>query len=100
MQLKTVKTYDGSKIQSSQDDDFFVIDDGKTFTNQNGEKFETGCKVFRNSDETLLYALSCPHEFKIIDKSSKVLYASRHLSLEKNGAVKSFFTNGPSASLV
>lgn len=90
-------SYKNSKVQSSQIDDELIIDDGSEVKNQDGKTFEKGCKVTKESN---LYALSCPSEFKILDQADKVLYATKSLSLEKNGAVKNFFVSGVKDYLV
>ena len=92
--------YKNSLVQSSSFDDVLIIDDGASIKDNSDHVFEKGCKVTRNQDETILYALSCPTEFKIMDKDSKVLYATKSLSLEKNGAVQSFFSSGPKDILI
>ena len=77
-----------------------IIDNGASISDSEGKAFEKGCKVTRNQDESILYALSCPSEFKILDKTHKVLYATKSLSLEKNGLVQSFFTGGSKDYLI
>jgi hypothetical protein len=77
-----------------------IIDDGSEVKDQDGQTFEKGCSVTRNQDERSLYALSCPAEFKIVDQAKKVLYATKSLSFEKNGAVKNFFMSGAKNFLI
>lgn len=67
MKLQPVNVHKKSKIQSSKFDDVLVIDDGSQTKDNNGKAFESGCKVTRNQDKTIYFALSCPTQFKIVD---------------------------------
>jgi ribosomal protein L27 len=98
MKLQPENTHQGL-VQSHSGDDVFVIDNGKSVTDQDGKAFEAGCKVTRNHDEAIMFAVSCPSEFKILDQDRKTVYATKALNLEKNGRVSRFFS-GPKNMLV
>jgi hypothetical protein len=99
--LQSKNVYKNSKVQSGPNDDLLLIDDGSSeVKDQDGKAFEKGCSVTRNQDESTLYAMSCPTEFKVVDQAKKVLYATKSLSLEKNGAVKNFFMSGSKDYLI